>query len=143
MSHPDTNFLVLFQGYKILKVFGCACYPHLRPYNRNKLQYRYANYVFLGYSSRHRGYKSDSTSLESHQTTSSFPGRTASRTVSNSRPCAPTHNYIHPLQTRSQLGIRKPNLKYALLTSCSAEKEPTSYTSAAKDPRWQLAMADE
>lgn len=49
------------------------------------------------------------------------------------------------MQTRSQLGIRKPNPKYALLTSCSAETEtePTSFTSAAKDPRWQLAMADE
>ena len=25
--------------YKFLKVFGCACYPHLCPYNNNKLQF--------------------------------------------------------------------------------------------------------
>jgi histone deacetylase 1/2 len=26
--------------YKALKIFGCACFPFLRPYNSNKLNYR-------------------------------------------------------------------------------------------------------
>ena len=43
--------------YKFLKVFGCACYPPLRPYNQNKPQPRSQECLFLGYSLSHKGYK--------------------------------------------------------------------------------------
>ena len=43
--------------YNSLKVFGCACYPNLRPYNRHKLEFRSTQSVFLGYSNLHKGYK--------------------------------------------------------------------------------------
>jgi histone deacetylase 1/2 len=36
-------YLTLFQklsDYKSLRVFGCLCYPFIRPYNNHKLQYR-------------------------------------------------------------------------------------------------------
>ena len=43
-------------NFRFLKVFGCACFPFLRPYNHNKLQFRSAKCVFIGYSSKHKGY---------------------------------------------------------------------------------------
>ena len=42
--------------YKFMKVFGCACFPHLRPYNSYKLDFRTAKCVFIGYSSQQKGY---------------------------------------------------------------------------------------
>uniref|UniRef100_A0A803Q711 Polyprotein n=1 Tax=Cannabis sativa TaxID=3483 RepID=A0A803Q711_CANSA len=43
--------------YSILKVFGCACYPNTRPYNKNKLEFRSEKCTFIGYSLKHKGYK--------------------------------------------------------------------------------------
>lgn len=43
--------------YKKLKVFGCLCYPFLRPYNKHKLEFRSVAENFLGYNNQYRGYK--------------------------------------------------------------------------------------
>ena len=43
--------------YSFLRTFGCACWPCLRRYNNNKLQFRSKRCVFLGYSPLHKGYK--------------------------------------------------------------------------------------
>uniref|UniRef100_A0A803NGK1 Integrase catalytic domain-containing protein n=1 Tax=Cannabis sativa TaxID=3483 RepID=A0A803NGK1_CANSA len=44
-------------NYSMLRVFGCLCYPNLRPCNKNRLQYMSTPCVFLGYSMSHKGYK--------------------------------------------------------------------------------------
>lgn len=43
--------------YKSFKIFGCAFFPCLRPYNQHKLQYHSTKCVFLGYNGSHNGFK--------------------------------------------------------------------------------------
>jgi hypothetical protein len=43
--------------YKSLRVFGCAVWPNLRPFNTCKLAFRSTKCVFLGYSAMHKGFK--------------------------------------------------------------------------------------
>jgi histone deacetylase 1/2 len=43
--------------YASLRIFGCACWPNLRPYNQRKLAFRSKQCVFLGYSHMHKGVK--------------------------------------------------------------------------------------
>ena len=58
--HNDTPFHKLFKNpirYDMLRVFGCACWPNLRPYNNRKLEFRSRRCVFLGYSPDHLGFR--------------------------------------------------------------------------------------
>lgn len=43
--------------YSSLRIFGCVCWPNLRPYKQHKLQFRSKECVFLGYSNLHKGFK--------------------------------------------------------------------------------------
>ncbi|KAE8723908.1 hypothetical protein F3Y22_tig00011547pilonHSYRG00026 [Hibiscus syriacus] len=43
--------------YQFLRVFGCQCFPCLRPFNRHKFDFMSKPCVFLGYSSQHHGYQ--------------------------------------------------------------------------------------
>ncbi|KAG9442665.1 hypothetical protein H6P81_018519 [Aristolochia fimbriata] len=50
-------FEVLFHSspdYSMFRVFGCLCYPHLRPYASHKLEDRSTTCVFLGYHSNYK-----------------------------------------------------------------------------------------
>ena len=42
--------------YAFLKIFGCGCYPLLRPYNKHKFDFRSSLCLFLGYDSHRKGY---------------------------------------------------------------------------------------
>lgn len=44
-------------SYHFLRVFGCLCFPNLRPYNNHKLQVRSTPCLFLRYSPLHKGYR--------------------------------------------------------------------------------------
>jgi histone deacetylase 1/2 len=57
MQTPLERLLGEAPDYTFFRVFGCACWPHLRPYNNKKLDFRSKKCVFLGYSSLHKGYK--------------------------------------------------------------------------------------
>ena len=54
---PITRLFGTIPDYTSLRVFGCACWPNLRPYNTRKLAFRSKQCVFLGYSSLHKGVK--------------------------------------------------------------------------------------
>jgi hypothetical protein len=41
----------------MLREFGCACLPNLRPYNTRKLSFSSKRCAFLGYSNMHKGFK--------------------------------------------------------------------------------------
>jgi histone deacetylase 1/2 len=57
MQTPLEGLLHETPNYNFFKVFGCACWPHLRPYNNHKLDFRSKKCVFLRYSSLQKGYK--------------------------------------------------------------------------------------
>ncbi|KAM1941073.1 hypothetical protein ACFX13_028698 [Malus domestica] len=38
-----------------LKIFGCACYPSLRPYRSHKLEPKTSECIFLGYAAQYKG----------------------------------------------------------------------------------------
>lgn len=59
LNNKSPFFLLKFQfpDYKFLKCFGCACFPFLRPYNSQKVDFHSKECIFLGYSPSHKGYK--------------------------------------------------------------------------------------
>ena len=59
---PTERLLGTTPNYEALRIFGCACWPNLRPYNKRKLSFRSTRCVFLGYSPHHKGVKCLDTS---------------------------------------------------------------------------------
>jgi histone deacetylase 1/2 len=57
LESPAEHLLHIKPNYDALHIFGCACWPNLRPYNKRKLAFRFKQCVFLGYSPLHKGVK--------------------------------------------------------------------------------------
>ena len=54
-----SHFELLYGSFPILshlRIFGCVCYPLLKPYNNTKLQAKTTKCVFLGYASKYKGF---------------------------------------------------------------------------------------
>jgi hypothetical protein len=54
---PREQLFHIKPDYEVMRVFGCAYWPHLRPYNTQKLEFHSKQCVFLGYSPMHKGVK--------------------------------------------------------------------------------------
>ena len=54
---PYTKLLQKEPDYTLLRVIGCQCFPHIRPYNTNKLEPRALPFLFLGYATTQKGYR--------------------------------------------------------------------------------------
>ena len=57
-SFPYKTLYHCLPNYSFLRVYGCTCYPFLRPFHRHKFAYRFVKCTFIGYSSKHKGYLS-------------------------------------------------------------------------------------
>jgi transposase InsO family protein len=57
LTTPYELLFGLTPSYHTLRVFGCLCYPNITSTTPNKLSPRSTRCVFLGYPSRHKGYR--------------------------------------------------------------------------------------
>jgi hypothetical protein len=121
--------------YKSFRVFGCTCYPLLRPYSKHKLQPRSVPCVFLGYAcnakgflcydiSAHRFYVSRHVKFDE----STFPYTNSSSQTSHSSSSSPIHSntssiwlshllFFHPCTVPSVLGPPPSNSSLPLVSS--------------------------
>lgn len=56
-SSPHHTLFNKIPDYSTPKVFGCSCFPYLRPYNQHEFQFRLQECVYLGLSPHHKGHK--------------------------------------------------------------------------------------
>ena len=130
---PFQKLFNLRPNYTFLRVFGCACWPHLRPYNKHKLDFRSTECVFLGYSPSHRGYQclhlpSKRIYISRHVLfdESSFP---FSRLSPAPSPAPPPQTLLYPLPLNPSLPPNTPNAVLAPMDIPSAQQiEPSSPT---------------
>ncbi|GJZ02295.1 putative RNA-directed DNA polymerase [Tanacetum coccineum] len=146
--------------YSFLRVFGCLCFPHLRPYNRHKMDFRSTPCVFLGYSPSHHGYHCLDISIERLYIARHFshlsPTSQTSPESSNGQPSPVSITSIPtpppPPITRQRPANLRQNPKQRVPYNPSANHatvlpttitEPTSFTVANNSPEWRQAMKEE
>jgi hypothetical protein len=89
-----------------LKIFGCECWPFLRPYKSSKLSFRSICSVFIGYSKNHLGYKclhipSGRVYITIHVVfnENNFPFLTSTPNRISSSPQIPSSIFIHSVHS--------------------------------------------
>lgn len=142
--HNKTPFEVLFHSlpdYSFFRVFGCQCFPWLKPYTHHKLQPRSVPCVFLGYHPSYKGYRGLDVSTGRvyisrhvlfHETV--FPFVTTASSASSEASSAPSltqlHNFFWPsssVQTTSSVPV-------TLSSSASTPPSPASHSSPSSTP---------
>ncbi|RDX80644.1 hypothetical protein CR513_38779, partial [Mucuna pruriens] len=131
--HKSTPLSLLFQrspNYHDHKIFGCSCYPYLRPYNKHKIQYRSTQCVFLGYSSKNKGYLCLASTTKTYITS---PLTTISSTMS--------------IRVVVQFVPNSFEEVYAIVKDSNllvdAQTEPKTVKVALCTPHWREAMQQE
>ncbi|KAJ1698432.1 hypothetical protein LUZ63_006944 [Rhynchospora breviuscula] len=56
-SIPYTSLFHKPPDYSFLRILGCKCFPHTRPYNSHKLEMRAVPCIFIGYALSQKGYR--------------------------------------------------------------------------------------
>ena len=125
-----------------LKVFGCACYPHLRPYTAHKLEPRTRECIFICYPTHSKGYlcldpqsKHVYTSRHVVFNEAKFPGLPSTQSVSSfPHTSIPTwlsnQLYFHSTNQPSLLG----SYPSSTLPSLSPTSQPTLVSSSQPMP---------
>ena len=138
MSSPYHKLLGSPPNYSKLCVFGCLCYPWIRPYSVQKLAPRFAPCVFLGYSLTQSAYICDdlSTTKTYHSRnfallSPSFPCLASIRLFLGLLSPPSSHGSWSPLSTlphlqHPRLQITPPTLCIRSLVPYSSRLEPLS-----------------
>ncbi|KAK9062643.1 hypothetical protein SSX86_019831 [Deinandra increscens subsp. villosa] len=102
LTSPYERIFNRSPALSFLKVFGCQCFPYLRPYNSHKMDFRSSECVFLGYSQVHHGYRCFDSSFDRvyiarhvrfNETIFPFQLKPPSTSTFSSDPY---HSWVHP-----------------------------------------------
>jgi hypothetical protein len=124
-----------------LWIFGCDCFPLLKPYNTNKLQPKTSTCIFLGYAGQYKGYFCFFIQTNRFFVTR-FDPDFQPENLCVVLPLSPMN--LHPMTTRSKNGISKRKFYSADVQSVDlSQVEPNSFKVAFTIIEWQSAMREE
>ncbi|CAH9056104.1 unnamed protein product, partial [Cuscuta epithymum] len=123
-SSPYFQLFGSVPDYSFLRVFGCSCYPFLRPYNKHKMDFHSEECIFIGYSSQHKGYKCLSKSgriyiskdVTFHESKFPYPTLFPSNQPTNIKVSTPNSailTILHPHSSNSQPDTSQPNTSHS------------------------------
>ncbi|KAL6335516.1 hypothetical protein AAG906_030644 [Vitis piasezkii] len=170
LLHFQSPIQALFHklpNYHHLRVFGCLCFPSLRPYTQHKLCYRSTACVFLGYAPAHKGYLCldvstsriyisrnvifHESSFPFHLSAPSSPAVSSPIITSDSipplipvpfatsSPAAPSPPPL-PLNTHPMVTRAKSGIHKKRSFIVQHTTEPRTYNQASKNDSWVQAM---